>query len=83
MKRDIYHNNIKGISTYHMLITLLIVFSMLLIVVQASAQTYDYWPNPVSHTNSDDWLREPNCSKARFKVDRVALEMNEGCGMKL
>jgi hypothetical protein len=36
---------------------LLIVLSVLLIAVQASAQTYDYWPNSVSHTNSDEWLR--------------------------
>jgi hypothetical protein len=30
---------------------------VLLIAACAPAQSYDYWPNPVSHTNSDDWLR--------------------------
>lgn len=37
---------------------LLIAFFFLLLGVGADAQVYDVWPNPVSHTNSDDWLRE-------------------------
>jgi hypothetical protein len=37
-------------------------------IAQAQAPTsYDYWPNPISHTNSDAWLREHHREIALLK----------------
>jgi hypothetical protein len=61
--------------------TLLLLAACFAYAAFAQQPVYDFWPNPVSHTNSDAWLREHHAQIARVMPRVLLLIADNRAGM--